>query len=246
MGLWSILKGEQPGIIEGLLHYKNKGQYGEYLTEYALGHDNIKGYLKIITNVYIPYKGRTTEIDVVMVHEKGIFVFESKNYSGWIFGSEQQQKWTQSFPNGDKTQFYNPIIQNQGHIKALTEYLGTSSTNLSSYIIFSERCELKRIPDNNHNYRILKRNKLLKELRKELESKPVVYTRREVDNIGEKLATAANVDKKMKEQHINEIKERISGTTCPFCGEQLVERKGQYGAFYGCSTFPKCKYKRKI
>ena len=36
MGLFEILKGEQPGLIKSLLHYKNVGQYGEYLTEYAL------------------------------------------------------------------------------------------------------------------------------------------------------------------------------------------------------------------
>ena len=44
-----------------------------------------------------------------MIHEKGIFVFESKNYSGWIFGSADQLNWTQSLQNGEKHHFYNPI-----------------------------------------------------------------------------------------------------------------------------------------
>ena len=49
---------------------------------------------------HVPYQGRTSEIDLLMIHEKGIFVFESKNYSGWIFGSADQLHWTQSLQNG--------------------------------------------------------------------------------------------------------------------------------------------------
>lgn len=101
MGLLEILKGEQPGIITSLLHYRNVGQYGEYLTEYALTHDNIAGDLVVLKNVYVPTGNKTTEIDMLMIHEKGIFVIESKNYSGWIFGDYNQLNWTQSFPNGE-------------------------------------------------------------------------------------------------------------------------------------------------
>lgn len=32
---------------------------------------------------------------------------------------------------------------------------------------------------------------------------------------------------------------------CPKCGGKLVERKGKYGDFYGCSNFPKCRYTLK-
>ena len=67
--------------------------------------NNLDGYAKTVHNVYVPHKGRTSELDVLMVHEKGIFVFESKNYSGWIFGAADQQKWTQCLPNGEKKSF---------------------------------------------------------------------------------------------------------------------------------------------
>ena len=33
---------------------------------------------------------------------------------------------------------------------------------------------------------------------------------------------------------------------CPNCGAKLVERKGKYGEFLGCSGFPKCRYTQKI
>ena len=84
-----MLLGEEPGIIDTLLHYENKGQFGEYATEFALTNDNIKGYSQTLHNVYLPNKGKTTELDILMVHEKGIYVFESKNYSGWIFGGSE-------------------------------------------------------------------------------------------------------------------------------------------------------------
>lgn len=32
---------------------------------------------------------------------------------------------------------------------------------------------------------------------------------------------------------------------CPECGGELVERKGPYGAFYGCSNYPNCHYMKK-
>lgn len=106
MGLWQILKGEQPGLLKSVLHYRNAGQFGEYLIDYALQSNGIEGERVVLTNLYLPMKGKTTEIDLLMLHEKGIFVIESKYYSGWIFGSEDQLKWTQCFRNGRKEHFY--------------------------------------------------------------------------------------------------------------------------------------------
>ena len=100
MGLFEILKGEQPGFIKTLLKYENAGQFGEFSTEYALTNHHLPGELVVLKNVYVPYQGRTSEIDLLMIHEKGIFVFESKNYSGWIFGCADQLNWTQSLQNG--------------------------------------------------------------------------------------------------------------------------------------------------
>nr|WP_301334659.1 3'-5' exonuclease [Variovorax dokdonensis] len=38
-----------------------------------------------------------------------------------------------------------------------------------------------------------------------------------------------------------------SSEVCPTCGKGfLVPRKGRYGRFYGCSTFPRCDFTRKI
>ena len=70
----------------------NKGRLGEFYTYKYL--DSLTGYKRYLFNLYIPKSnGETTELDVVLLHESGIYVFESKNYSGWIFGTESQQYW---------------------------------------------------------------------------------------------------------------------------------------------------------
>ena len=83
-----------------------------------------------------------------MVCPKGIFVFESKNYSGYVFGNERHEYWTQTLPgrNGRtiKHHFYNPIIQNRNHIKYLQQFL-RNALPIWSIIVFSDRCTLKSI-----------------------------------------------------------------------------------------------------
>lgn len=138
----------------------DKGKFGEYLT-YSRLKDYEKDGGKFLFNVYIP-KGRdeTTEIDVLLVTSKGIFVFESKNYSGWIFGDETQRKWTQTLPQGrgrsNKEYFYNPIMQNRTHIKHLQDLVG-KSIPMKSIIVFSERCTLKNIKVNSEDVRVVNR-----------------------------------------------------------------------------------------
>lgn len=239
MGLWEIIKGEQPGIIKSLMNYKNKGQYGEFLTEYALTNDNLEGQFAVLKNVYIPVQGKTTEIDLIMIHEKGIFVFESKNYSGWIFGSVDQLNWTQSLQNGYKNKFYNPIRQNRTHIKALAEYLERPVSDFVSYIVFSERCTLKSVPDNTNDVIIVRRPNMLKKLRSTLKITSIKYTLDDIRSMVNKLQPLTNKDDAEKKQHIENIQSR-----CPFCGSELVLRNGKYGRFWGCSTYPKCKFTR--
>jgi hypothetical protein len=241
MGLWEIIKGEQPGIIKSILNYENLGQFGEFSTEYALTNDNLDGELVVLKNIYVPYRDKTSEIDLLMIHEKGIFVFESKNYSGWIFGSAEQLNWTQSLPNKEKHQFYNPIRQNQTHIKALSEYLNIPVSSFTSYIVFSERCSLKSVPEDTDQVIIVRRPDMLKKLRTQLRASENLYSPEQIMQLMQKLQPLTNKSEAEKQQHIDDIKEK-----CPFCGSELVLRRGKYGQFWGCSTYPKCKFTRPL
>ncbi|MCD7807690.1 MAG: NERD domain-containing protein [Lachnospiraceae bacterium] len=241
MGLWEIFKGEQPGFIQTFLNYENVGQFGEYSTEFALTNDNLDGELIVLKNLYVPTQGKTSEIDLVMIHQKGIFVFESKNYSGWIFGSDDQLNWTQCLPNGEKNRFYNPVRQNQTHMRALATYLERPVSDFISYIVFSERCTLKKVPEDTDSVVIVRRPDMLKKLRAYFRKAPDRYTHEEIQAIAGSLNCLVNRSTEEKQQHIDDIKNK-----CPFCGNDLVLRNGKYGQFWGCKSYPKCKFTRQI
>ena len=77
-------------LLDDIFDAEWKGRYGEKMTEWELNLVRLfgrKGY--VLRNIYVPKNnGETSEIDVVFITQKGIFVIESKNYSGWIFGDE--------------------------------------------------------------------------------------------------------------------------------------------------------------
>ena len=145
-------------LLDSIFDDTWKGRRGEKLTEQKLKLVRLMGRKgKILKNVYLPKdNGETSEIDLLYITQKGIFVFESKNYSGWIFGDERSMYWTASLPNGQKSQFYNPIKQNQTHMKWLQKAVG-EEIPLFSVIVFSERCELKKVTLASDKVRVIKR-----------------------------------------------------------------------------------------
>ena len=131
-----------------LLMQFDAGRYGEYMTYVALKQFEALG-AKFLFNVYIPKSdGGTTEIDVLMICSHGVFVFESKNFSGWIFGDERHKNWCQTLRGhrgkSRKEYFYNPIWQNQGHIKHLRALIGDYAPHYS-VVVFSNRCTLQDV-----------------------------------------------------------------------------------------------------
>lgn len=257
MGLFRTLlfgNDEEPSIFDRILNYGNRGNYGEYLTAYAV--KNIPGYCKIYKNIYIPNKGKTSEIDILLIHEKGIFSFESKNYSGWIFGKESDVQWTQTLPGGHKTKFYNPIFQNKTHINVLKEYLHIYCNEIFySYIIFSNKCSLMDVPESTDRTKIMHRFDMLTNLKETLTSIPIVFTHIEVDNLHKILLPLSNVSLIEKQRHINQIREfqyqQSIAPKCPRCGARMIKRMATKGVnagkeFYGCSKYPNCKSIIKI
>ena len=194
------------GVFKGIANDPNRiGKRGEKLIKNILIDNGLGSEERILNNVYIPYKDKTSEVDVLLLHETGIYVFESKNYSGWIFGDENQYKWTQMINKNTKEKFYNPIKQNITHMNALSKFLGIDKTKMKSYIVFSERCELKKVPENNKQYKVLKRNRLSEFIKADIEQSEKIFTEEEIRNIFEKLKPIANVSKEVKKKHIEDI-----------------------------------------
>ena len=189
----------------------NKGHYGEFSSYGKLV--KLPGYHKVLFNIYIPNgNDKTTEIDLVYIHETGIYVIESKNYSGWIFGDGKSQKWMQIFPNGQKFSFYNPIKQNKGHIKALKVLLPSiEAAQFTSVIVFSERCQLKKVTCEEKDTYVIKRNNLTKLMKQQIQNSPNFLEATYIDKIYSFLSQYQKVDKSLKEQHIKKMKGNISG-----------------------------------
>lgn len=98
----------------------------------------------IFNNLIIPSSNTvTTQIDHVVVSEYGIFVIESKDYRGWIFGHKHRKNWTVCYQGGKKIQFQNPILQNFAHISALKEQLPFLHKCFFNLVVFSDNCEFK-------------------------------------------------------------------------------------------------------
>lgn len=180
---------------------KDKGAYGEFLTYCIL--NKVAQKDEIFINTYIPVNNKTTEIDLILLNKTGIYVFESKNYSGWIFGKDDDYKWTVSLQNSKKYQFLNPVKQNEFHIKALKELLNLNDNYFKSIVVFSERCELKKIKS---KVPVIKRNFLLKEISKTIKGNEEIFTKDELNNIKNILNKYSNVSNEVKKTHIKNLK----------------------------------------
>ncbi|MGO2997400.1 MAG: NERD domain-containing protein [Moraxellaceae bacterium] len=121
-----------------------KGFLGETVINVAMWLKLEKDVYHRLNNITLPLaNGGSTQIDHVIVSVYGIFVIETKNYKGWIYGKETQKQWTQAFPNGSKFKFQNPLRQNYLHIKTLADLLGLELSYFHSMIAFIGECELK-------------------------------------------------------------------------------------------------------
>lgn len=252
MGFLNRLLGEEPGLIAKIVmsHVEDTGGFGEYLAEYALEHGVIDdGRRAVFRNVLVPRASGptgTSEVDVLMLHATGIYVIESKNYSGWIFGSEDQQQWVQSLPGGRKKRFYNPIKQNRAHVRALSAHLGLPEEAFRSYIVFSERCELKDVPADAEGYVVCKRPRMMKAIRADVDRRERIIDDARFDELAEELGRLAGASTvQAREEHVEQAKRVKEGEICPFCGGELVHRKGRYGEFLGCSNYPACTFTRR-
>lgn len=184
----------------------DKGNYGEYLTFKYL--ERLAGHKRIMTNLYLPKAdGSTTEVDLIMICQTGIYVFESKNYSGWIFGDERYKNWTQTLQSKQKYSFFNPIWQNNGHISAIKYALGMDRGDLyKSYIVFSERCTLKKINVTSENVTVIKRNNLIKTISRDISTAQKILSVEGVNNIYSSLQKYALADDSLKKAHIDGIR----------------------------------------
>ncbi|WP_456273107.1 NERD domain-containing protein [Bacillus sp. AK031] len=225
---------------------KVKGMIGEGWVKFYLRKLDQEKYY-ILHDILLPgQNGNTTQIDHVVVSPYGIFVIETKNYKGWIFGSEKSKKWTQQIYK-HKQQFHNPIHQNYGHIGAIKDALGEQiKLPYISIIAFNTKADLKKIDVSTPDVHVTYDTRI----KKVIDS----YGNKRISNpyakaVYNHLKSAVIEGKQASKDHVTQLKtdriqskQKVRDNICPKCEGEIVPRKGKYGSFKGCENYPKCRY----
>lgn len=189
------------------------GHFGEYLTYRELRTVEKSG-AKFLFNCYLPKEnGETTEVDLLLISKSGIYVFESKNYSGWIFGRENAKFWTQTLPAGrgkkaHKEQFLNPIFQNKLHLDVLRKILG-DHIPLHSVIVFSERCVFKDLTISDDTAVVIHRSDVGEAILKIHERFQDTLRQEDVERIYQMLYAHTQVTEDVRQTHISNIQTKL-------------------------------------
>ena len=107
--------------------------------------------------------GTYSQVDLVVVTEVGIVVIEVKKCSGWIYGVGDRKNWVQVLAYGkEKYSLYNPIFQNDGHIRTIKNSLPIHlNFPFYSMIVFYGDCKLKKISNVPSDVLVVKANKAI-------------------------------------------------------------------------------------
>lgn len=220
-----------------------KGWFGEQWIKLMIGVFLPQSKYRALHNVTIPTLDGATQIDHIVVSEFGIFVIETKNMKGWIFGSEHQASWTQKIYKKN-FKFQNPLRQNYKHTKALQSALDLPSEAFKSVVVFVGDSSFKTpMPTNvvRGGGSVVSYIKMHQRPRLSAQQVSRAVSMIEMGRLSPNFET--------HRQHVSRLKSRSdtdSDQRCPRCGSQMILRTAKRGAnagrqFWGCSKFPKCR-----
>ena len=224
-----------------------KGHIGELLVRLFTHWRLDRQTYRRLHNVTLSTPDGTTQIDHVFLSPFGIFVLETKNMQGWIFGEEKQAQWTQKLYRRT-FRFQNPLRQNYKHLKALEATLGVAPDRLHSVISFVGGSRFKTAMPVNVTQG-MGFIRYIKSFRQP------VFTEAEVDALLHRLQTGRRTPTPATHrEHVQNLRRRHDPTAerlCPKCGSAMVIRTRKAGAnpgqtFWGCSSYPKCQVTQRL
>lgn len=201
---------------------KGKGMIGEYrvnklLKKAALSYGGCELHDFMFTDDV-----SSSQIDHILLTQKAMYVIETKNYKGHIYGNEQSQNWTMTIKhinkhrtrNGktykkthiSKHQFYNPIKQNQTHIRKIMNLTNFNQVlPIINIVVFGKRAYLKDVTHGRDNY-VVHQNDLLKtiyQIESSIENEISIHKQVEIID---KLFGLNITDKNLRRDHVKRIK----------------------------------------
>ena len=118
--------------------------------------------MSVVRNVYIPSRTGNTEIDIIGLNERGIFVIENKSYGGDVYGSVRDDYWSVVYQSinpdysGNTYNMKNPVFQNRYHVEELLFMLdrsGFKDISVSNFVIFDDKVKSLNVTDDK-NYEV--------------------------------------------------------------------------------------------
>ena len=175
--------------------------YHEYCIYSKL--ESMKGYGKILANLYIPQwmTVTDTEIDILFIHESGIYCIEAKDFAGYISWGEYDTLWSQKFGRRLRYTFPNPLRQNCGHIKSLEKLIPFP---IESLVVFSWRSKISTYLSEG---KVIQRHQMKKYF---WEKKEIIFSKWQIDQIYETLVPYSHSSKEQESKHIQEIHEHYA------------------------------------
>jgi hypothetical protein len=216
------------------------GELGEYKINIQL--DQLPKESRYLSDLLLSNpkaKSGYSQIDHVVFTSYGIFVIETKNYTGTIYGDRNREKWS---INGKFTMI-NPFNQNYGHVQAIKSLLPSiKNENIISMISFTKRCTFKVNPE----LRMIQSNDLIVydvELTEyitrkinvlKLQHRQAIFSNDELLQMNNKLQEENITDLNIREKHIELLKaksnwksneaEQFENATCKACGKEVSEK----------------------
>lgn len=224
-----------------------KGAAGERVVANILSRLPESEYI-VLNDMMFKCDGFSTQIDHIVISIYGIFVIETKNHSGKIYGNLHQAYWTQCIGH-QAYRMYNPVVQNQKHINFLIRHFGyirAVQDYLHPIIVFISASKFRI--SGNGDYIVPGRD-LLIYIRKFQEKVITIEDCRKIasnliaDNIDTEEERRSHKDMVAKSTLFTN--QKIMNGICPRCGGQLEKKIGKYGSFYGCSNYPECHFIHK-
>jgi len=251
-----------------------KGMVGEWFINLCIRLFLDKREYRLLKDVTLPTPQGSTQIDHVIVSRFGLFVIETKNMKGWIFGNPTQKSWTQQIYRR-KHSFQNPLHQNHLHMMTLKSLLGLSDNQLHSVIFFIGDCTFKTpMPQNVMNRGLIRYVKgITTPVLAESEVAHVVDTiqqgrlaanwqthRQHVTQLktrhADPSANHVSTREPVRQSVANPPSQSVSPPDnpppiCPRCGSTMVLRTAGRGdnkgkPFWGCREFPTCRGTRAL
>ena len=226
------------------------GSIGEWLTTFYS--KTLPGAL-VLHDVLIDGKdGHTSQIDLVLVGNRGIYVVEVKNFSeAKIYGDTHKSKWFY-YKHGKKYEIYSPLQQNRKHVEYLKSFL-SGFGELPFFSIITMICEDFKVSGELDGSTALCSSlpSMKRGMRLLTEGKPNVIDDTQKQAIFDYIQTNQHAGKEARQNHKQQVisykdnLERLEKLNlCPYCKTELVQRNGRNGEFYGCKNYPKCRFTR--